>query len=368
MRKVLFLVNHHVVIYNFRRELVERLLQEGFEVFISSPYGPRIDDLVKMGCKHVEASIERHGTSIKDDIKLYRYYKRIILDIQPDLVLTYTVKPNIYGNLACKKLRVPSIANVTGLGTAIESQGLVHKILVQLYRVAFKHPDCVFFQNEENERFFIDNRISMKQHKRIPGSGVNLVQHRFEQYPEDDDTVRFLFVGRIMQDKGIEELIEAAITIRKNYLNVQFDAIGFCEDDYKQKADEINKTGVIKFHGVKDDVHEYIKQCNAVVLPSYHEGMANVLLEAASTGRPVLASDIPGCKETFDEGVSGLSFQPRNSKQLIDVLISFIKLPYERRKLMGIAGRKKMEKEFDRNIVVNKYMEKIINIKGGNKV
>lgn len=359
MKRILFLVNHHVVIYNFRRELVERLLDEGYEVFVSSPYGKRIDDLVQIGCHYVEANIDRHGINPAAELRLFRYYSKILRDIKPDVVLTYTVKPNIYGNLACKKLGIPSIANVTGLGTAIENSGIVRRILVQLYRVAFRDVQCVFFQNKQNERFFLDNWVKMKRHSVIPGSGVNLTQHCFEEYPVDDGITRFLFIGRIMKDKGIEELIDAAITVKKRYKNVQFDAVGFYEEDYKNKAEELERLGVIRFHGVQDDVHEFINNCSAVVLPSYHEGMANVLLEAASTGRPVLASNIPGCSETFDEGISGFGFEPKDSENLANALIKFINLPYEQKKVMGIAGRQKMEREFDRNIVVNAYLEEI---------
>ena len=359
MKRVLFLVNHHVVIYNFRRELVERLLDDGYEVFVSSPYGKRIDDLVQTGCRYVEVNIDRHGINPIDEFRLFRYYSEILRDIQPNVVLTYTIKPNIYGSLACKKLGIPSIANVTGLGTAIENSEIVRKILIQLYRVAFSDVQCVFFQNKHNERFFLDNRVNMRRHRVIPGSGVNLVQHCFEEYPADDGITRFLFIGRIMKDKGIEELIDAATVVLRRCKNIQFDAVGFCEEDYKDKAEELEKLGVIKFHGVQDDVHEFIRNCNAVVLPSYHEGMANVLLEAASTGRPVLASNIPGCMETFDEGISGFGFKPKDPQDLESVLIKFINLSYEQKRAMGIAGRRKMEREFDRNTVVDAYLEEI---------
>jgi glycosyltransferase involved in cell wall biosynthesis len=359
MKRVLFLVNHHLTIYNFRRELVERLLDEGYEVFVSSPYGKRIDALVQMGCQYVEMNIDRHGINPIDEFRLLRDYIEILKHIQPNVVLTYTVKPNIYGNLACKKLGIPSIANVTGLGTAIENSGVVRRILIQLYRVAFSDVQCVFFQNKANEHFFIDNRIDMRRHRVIPGSGVNLIQHCFEEYPVDDGITRFLFIGRIMKDKGIEELVEAATTVTQKYENVQFDAVGFYEEDYKDRAEELESSGVIKFHGVQDDVHEFIRRCNAVVLPSYHEGMANVLLEAASTGRPVLASSIPGCMETFDEGISGFGFKPKDPQDLESVLIKFINLPYDQKRSMGIAGRQKMEREFNRNIVVDAYLEEI---------
>jgi galacturonosyltransferase len=162
-----------------------------------------------------------------------------------------------------------------------------------------------------------------------------------------------------MKAKGIDELLEAIERVKNKYSNVQLDIVGFCEEDYSDKLKEYEKQEFIKYHGQQDDIHTFIKDCHALVLPTYHEGMANVLLEAASTGRPVLASNIPGCKETFDEGVSGLGFEVKNVDSLVKAIIKFIDLPYEEKKAMGIAGRKKMEREFDRNIVVNAYLEEI---------
>lgn len=359
MKKVVILSNHHAYTYNFRKEIIQRLIDEHYKVYVVLPYGEKVELLKEMGCEFIDLPLDRRGMNPITDFKLLLSYNKIIKNINPDVVLSYTIKPNIYGGMVCRKQRVPLIANVTGLGTAVENKGFMLKILIQLYRIAFRKISCIFFQNRKNERFFRDKKISNGRHRIIPGSGVNLSSHSFEEYPEDNGLVKFLFIGRIMRDKGIEELIDAAIKIKKDYNNVQFDAIGFYESDYEKRAMELSELGVINFHGVKDNVHEYIKNSHAVVLPSYHEGMANVLLEAASTGRPVIASNIPGCKETFDDGVSGLGFEVRNSGALADAFIKFINLPYAQKKAMGVAGRNKMEKEFDRNVVVNAYIDEI---------
>lgn len=358
MKKVLILVNHDVVIYNFRKELVERLLKDGYKVYIASPYGEKIDLLVSMGCEYLETNIERHGTNIITDLKLILEYRNMIKTVNPDVVLSYTIKPNIYGGLACQSLRVPYIATVTGLGTAVERKGFLQKVLLLLYRFALKNVRVLFFQNKENRHFFEENKIANETHKLVPGSGVNLNEFKLEDYPEEKRII-ILFVGRIMKEKGIEELVKAAETINDKNKQIEFEAIGFCESDYKDKANQLEKSDIINFHGVKDNVHEYIKNCHAVILPSYHEGMANVLLEAASTGRPVLASNIPGCKETFDEGISGFGFQVKDSNSLIEVLQKFRDLPYDQKKGMGTAGRMKMEKAFDRQLVVDAYISEI---------
>lgn len=359
MKKVLFIVNHPVVIYNFRKELVEKLIENNYKVFVSCPYGPKIEYLKSLGCIYVEASIERHGMNIIDELKLFSYYRKIIKNIKPDVVLTYTIKPNIYGSLASKTLGVPSIANITGLGMALQKKNMVSKILISLYKLSLSNAKCVFFQNEENQRFFIQNKVPMKKYQILPGSGVNLKQYAFSEYPKDEKKIRFLFIGRVMRDKGIEELISAAKIIREKNKKVNFDIVGFYEDDYKKRVDELSKLDIVQFHGSKEDIQEYIKNSHAVILPSYHEGMANVLLEAAAMGRPVIASNIPGCIETFDEGISGLGFEPRNASDLKDTLNTFLDLSHLDKRAMGIAGRKKMEKQFDRSIVVKAYFEEI---------
>nr|WP_263324288.1 glycosyltransferase family 4 protein [Neobacillus sp. Marseille-Q6967] len=359
MKKVIILSNHHSYTYNFRKEIIQKLIEKNYKVYLVLPYGEKVELLKEMGCEYIDLPLDRRGMNPIADFKLLLSYYQIIKKIKPDVVLSYTIKPNIYGGLVCRFNTVPLIANVTGLGTAVESKRLVQKILILLYRLAFKKINCIFFQNKSNKQFFEGKRIGSGKGKIIPGSGVNLNYYSFQEYPNDNGLIKLLFIGRIMKDKGIEELIESAISIKKAYKNVQFDAIGFYENDYETKAKELKELGVINFLGVKDNVHDYIKKCNAVILPSHHEGMANVLLEAASTGRPVIASNIPGCKETFDEGVSGLGFEVKNSTALTDVLNKFINLPYYEKKEMGLAARKKVEREFDRNIVVNAYIKEI---------
>lgn len=363
-KRILILSNHHSYTYNFRKEIIQRLLKEGYEVHIALPYGKKVDLLVEMGCIYTEAPLDRRGMNPITDFKLIKSYYKLMRRVQPNIVLSYTIKPNIYGGIMCSVLNIPFIANVTGLGTAVGSGGILQKILIKFYKKAFQKAKCIFFQNESNKDFFINNGISMKRFKVIPGSGINLDEFSYQDYFKDDATIKFLFIGRIMKDKGIEELIEAAQKIKKMYKNVQFDALGFCEDEYKDRVKVLQEKKIINFHGVKDNVREHLKKAQAVIHPTYHEGMSNVMLEAAATGRPVLASNIPGCKEIFDEGISGFGFEPRNSDSLTQAIIKFIELPVEKKEAMGQAGRKKVEKEFDRSIVVDAYLKEIDRILG----
>jgi len=357
--KILLLANYGMGLYKFRKELLEELIKQGNDVYISLPNDEYVTKLKELGCKYIETSVDRHGTNFITDLKLLLSYIKIINKNKPDIVLTYTVKPNIYGGITCRITNIPYLANITGLGTSIENAGLMQKIILCLYKVALKKCKCVFFQNEPNRQFFINKRIVKSRTRLIPGSGVNLTQHKLEEYPKNDDQVRLIFIGRIMKSKGIEELLEAAKRIKSVYPNVQFDIIGFCEEDYGTQLDGLVDEGIINYYGQQDDVHSFIKNSHATILPSYHEGTANVLLESASSGRPVLASKVTGCQETFDEGISGLGFEVKNIDSLVYVITEFLKLPLENKKEMGLAGRRKMEKEYDRMIVIDAYMKEL---------
>jgi glycosyltransferase involved in cell wall biosynthesis len=360
--KILVLANFGMGLYNFRKELLEELIRQNHEVYTSLPNDEYVPKLKRLGCKFIETHVDRRGTNPIRDFKLLLNYINMIKQIKPDIVLTYTIKPNVYGGLACRITKTPYLTNITGLGTAIESQSVIQKMILQLYKAGLKKSSCLFFQNEINRRFFMNQQLVNSKTRLIPGSGVNLDQHSLEEYPEETVTNRFLFIGRMMKAKGIEELLQAAQIVKRKYPTLQFDLIGSCEEDYQEQLVELHQSGLINYHGHQNDVHSFIKQSHATILPSYHEGTANVLLESASIGRVVLASRVPGCQETFDEGVSGFGFEVRNVDSLVETIIKFINLPYEQKKAMGLAGRRKMEKEYDRKIVINAYLEEINNL------
>ncbi len=359
MSKILFLVNHDVGIYNFRLEIIQRILKEGHRVIVSSPYGERINDLINEGCEYKEITLTRHGMNPMKECVLIATYIKLIRDVKPDIVLSYTVKPNIYGGIACSITKTPYISNITGLGTAIENGGLIQKFLCILYKFGLKKAHKIFFQNKSNEEFFANKNIYIDKHVIIPGSGVNLERYSPLDYPDDMETTKFLMIARIMKDKGIDEYLSAAEIIKSEYPNTEFHLCGFCEPEYESKIDEIKNKGTVVYHGMVQNVREILKETHCTVLPSYHEGMANVLLESAACGRPVIATNIPGCRETFDEGITGIGCEAKSTQSLIDAIEKFLALSHEEKAQMGIAGRVKMEKCFDRQIVVEAYIKEI---------
>lgn len=346
-------------LYKFRKELIEELIKQKIAVCISSPNDKYVAKIRELGCEYIESRIERRGINPINDFKLLIYYLKIIRLTNPDVVLTYTIKPNVYGGIACRITNTPYLSNVTGLGTSIENKGLIQKIALILYKTGLRDSSCVFFQNQSNKQIFIDRKIIKGNTKVIPGSGVNLIQNRLEEYPQSEENISFLFIGRIMKEKGVDEFLEAAKRIKEKYSNVNFELIGFCEKGYAGVLQELMDLRKIKYHGLQDDVHSFIKSSHATILPSYHEGTSNALLESAATGRPVIASKVTGCIETFDDGISGLGFEVKNVDSLEYAIIKFIELPHEKKRAMGLAGRKKMEKEYNRQIVVNAYIEEI---------
>lgn len=362
-KTVLFLVNKDNVIYNFRRELAFKLLELGYRVVISCPYGKKLDFLTEKGAEWVDIKIDRRGTNALNDLKLLKQYYSQIKSIKPDIVLCYTTKCSIYGGMVCQSLHIPYIVNNAGL---VENKmGLLEFIMRRLYYLGFKGASCMMYQNER-ERTYVNSIIKNKVHYRdIPGSGVNLTEFPFAEYPENDDVITFNYVARIVGFKGINELLEAATIIKSRHQNVRFVLFGDYDDDsYRARVRELEKKGIVEYGGIQLDMRLFIKSAHAVIHPSYYEGMTNVILEHAAMGRPAIASDIPGCREGIDEGVSGYTFELKNVNSLVGVIEKFINLSHEEKVAMGKAAREKMEKEFDRGIVTNIYVEEIKKICG----
>lgn len=359
--KVLILANNDVGLYKFRKELLERLLEEGHEVVICLPYGSFVENMKCMGCKFIKCEIERRGTNPFTDLRLIWKYISILNSEQPDIVFTYTIKPNVYGGLACGLKKVPYVVNITGLGTAVENSGLLQKITLTLYKWGLRKAQKVFFQNTANKDFMVNKGIVSGEYDLLPGSGVNLDQYKVLPYPEGNVT-RFAFIARVMKEKGIEQYLDAAKYIKNKYPDTtEFHVCGFCEEGYEQILKELHAKGIINYHGLVKNVAEIHAISSCTVHPTYYpEGISNVLLESAACGRPIITTDRPGCREVIDEGVNGYFVESKDSETLINAIERFLGLEWREKKLMGIAGRKKVELEFDRKIVEKMYMNELL--------
>ena len=361
-KKVLFLVNHDVVIYNFRLEIVEKLLADGHDVHISSPYGERIDDLVQLGARFHEINIDRHGMNPLKEFALLKQYKRLMQELKPNICLGFTIKPNIYGAIAARRFKIPFVANITGLGTAVERPGVSQIISILLYKYAFRGIQRVFFQNEENMQFFRKKNIAVDKHVLLPGSGVNLERFPYRPYP-NDETIRFAFVSRIMKEKGIDYFLEAAETIKQQYANVEFHICGFCEEEYEGKLLNYHEKGIVVYHGMIRDVAGFMAQMHCIVHPTYYpEGISNVLLEACATGRPIITTDRSGCREVVEDGLNGFMIPQKNGEALINAIMHFLSLNHYEQESMGVLARETVVRKFDRTLVVNSYLKEINSI------
>ena len=360
MKKILILANKDITLLYFRKELIEKLVAEKNDVTVCFPKSDKVNEFINMGCKSIDIKMDRRGTNPVKDMGIIFNYLKILKETKPDIVLTFTIKPNLYGGFACRIKKIPYIANITGLGTALQNEGLLQKLTIFLYHIAFKKIKCCFMQNEDNMKFFEKHKIADGKRKLLPGSGVNLEKYKLLEYPKENDDLEFLFIGRIMKEKGIDLYIETAKYIKSKYKNTKFHVIGYCEQDYEGILEDLQKEEIIIYHGKQDNMIPFYKLSCCTIHPTYYpEGMSNVLLESAASGRPVITTDKPGCREIVDEGVTGFIVKPQDIESLKIAVEKFINMPYEEKVNMGLAGRRKVEKEFDRNIVIDAYMKEI---------
>ena len=335
-KKILILANLDVGLYKFRKALIKKLIDQGNEVYISLPKGMLVQNLKEMGCYFIETPVDRRGINPATDFKLMMRYFNILGKIKPDLVITYTIKPNIYGGIAARFKRIPYAVNITGLGTAFQNENMIKKLVVFLYKLSCKKAKTIFFENEGNKQVFIENNIIKESRScTLPGAGIDLDEYKMTPYPEESRNIRFLFIGRVMKEKGVEELFKAAKNIKKIYPEVSFDIVGPMEDDYKERIQSLVRNGIIYYYG-------------------YHEGMANTLLECGAMGRPLITSRIHGCMEAVRDGENGYLVDVKDVKGLEKKMMEFIELSYEEKKQMGEKSRKVMEERFDKRDVVDR--------------
>jgi len=355
--KILVITNHSFMLWQFRRELIEALLKE-HEVVISVPFGDHVNDFEKLGCRMIDTNVDRRGINPKTDLKLYRAYKELLKTEQPDMVITYSIKPNIYAGLACRLMGIPYFVNVQGIGTAFQKP-ILSVVVTLMYRIALKKAKVVFFENEGNAEEFGSRKITIAEQQHVlPGAGINLKRFVYHDYPQNKKP-HFLYLGRIMREKGMDELFWATRKLREAGEDFVLDLVGFFEDEYEEHVNALVADGIAVFHGFQQNPVPYYAAADCVVLPSWHEGMSNVLLEAAAVGRPVITSDIPGCREAVVDGESGLLCTVQNREEVYSAMKKILVLSACDRADMGRSGRKVMEKRFEKGLVVEETIRSI---------
>ncbi len=365
---IALLTNNDDDIYCFRKELIEGIIDAGYEMLISCPDGEKFELMRHIEYRYDDPVIDRRGTNIVADAKLFIHYFKLFIKNKPSVVLTYTAKPNVYAGIAAWLLGIPVISNVTGFGSVLNEGGLKQKLIMSLFKFAFRRSACVMFQNSTNMKLAEETGMVKGEHKLIPGSGVNTDRYPLQPYPDGGDgnngeKVVFNYIGRILHDKGVDDYIEAAKRIKSEYPETEFNMLGFIEPTeihYKKLLSELEEKDIVKYRGSQKDIKPYVTASHATIHPStYGEGMSNVLLESASSGRPIISTDNPGCQETFIDGETGLLYHGGDVDALCNQIRKFLALPNEERKSMGEKGREYIKANFSRDIVIKAYLEKI---------
>jgi galacturonosyltransferase len=359
MKKLLILANSDSAIFKFRSELISELSKQ-FHIGIGIPFGQYMDMIANAEYEFFNIPINRHGLNPTEDFRLLMRYRRLIGQFKPDAILLYTIKPNLYGSMAARSKGIPCLCNITGLGGALEKKSMLQKLLIGMYRYAMKSVNTIFFQNQHGKEFFIEHKIGKEsQYYLLPGSGVNLGRFKLLPYPEDE-LVRFFFIARVIKEKGIDEFLYTARRFYDEKKRAEFHVCGACEEAYDDILRQADEEGIIRYHGLVKDMRRMYEQASCVILPSYYpEGQSNVLLEGAASGRPLITTDHPGCREAVENGVSGFLVKSKNAEDVYAKACNIYYMQPEGRKQMGLAGRKKIEKEFDRNIVIEAYKERL---------
>ena len=366
MNKVVISLNTSWNIYNFRLNLARALKKNGYEVILVAPYDDYSDTL-KEEFEYHDIYINNKGTNPKEDLKTLIGFYKLYKKLKPDVVLNYTIKPNIYGNIACSVLGIKTINNISGLGTVFIKESLVTKVVKFLYRYSLSKSSTVFFQNEDDRDLFIKNNLVKKDIcNLVPGSGIDTRRFKPMEFQNEDNKFRFLLIARMLYDKGVGEYIEAVKILKEKYKDVEFQLLGSLDVSNntaisKEQMQQWIDDKLVNYLGVTDDVQEYIKKADCIVLPSYREGTPRTLLESASMAKPIVTTNVVGCKEVVDDGVNGYLCEVRNAKDLAEKMEKMLQLSEDERILMGKKGREKMIKEFDEQIVIDKYLNAIEN-------
>ena len=358
--KILILANHFLTLYSFRKELIARLISDNHQVYLSLPDSVDNVYFAELGCSIISTSIDRRGVNPVKDFKLIKQYEKMMKNIRPDIVFSYTIKPNIYGSLVTNKLQIKQICNITGTGATFLKNNVLSFICKLLYKLTVKKTYKAFFQNIGDKDFFVKNKMISDNYELLPGSGCNLTEYEYSPALESNKTT-FLFIGRVMKLKGVDEYLECARIVKNAFPSTEFLIAGWNEEEkYKKIVGNYEERGIVKYIGFQKNIKEWIKDSSCTILPSHGgEGVPNVLLESAAIGRPCIGSNIAGTNEVIDDGVSGFLFEPKNVEDMVKCVERFLSLTFKERLIMGKKARERIETLFDRKIVIERYLNEL---------
>lgn len=365
MKRIFFLANSSFSMFFFRKGLILALIQNGYEVHVAAPEDYKTEELKSLGCHYHALNFQTKKTNpFLDLLLLWKFYK-LYKKIKPSVVFQYTIKPNIYGTIAAYLNGISSIAVVTGLGYAFLTENWINKLVQYMYRFAFRYSSAVWFLNTDDLIFFVKRKL-VGQHKTfiLPGEGVNTNEYSPVEINSSTNEVIFLMIARLLWDKGTMEYVEAAEQLKALYPHARFQLLGATDVDNpsavpKATVEEWHHKGIIEYLGLSNNVKREIAGADCIVLPSYREGISKVLMEAASMAKPLIATNVTGCKELIEEGINGYLCEVKSSKSLAEKMLKLMHQSREERIVMGHAGRKKMVEEFDERKIIRIYQDMI---------
>ncbi len=365
--KIAFVTNTCWNVFNFREGLVKFFLNRGDEVISLAPKDQYSVELEKWGVKYIDTPLDQTGTNPLKDLRYLNHVRKIFTKERPDVALCFTIKPNIYSSLAGRIAGVPTICNVSGLGTVFLVSGWLGKFALSLYRLAFRYSTHIFFQNKDDQQLFISEvKLNHDRIGLLPGSGLDLKRFQYLDLTISNPT-KLLMIGRVIEEKGVRDFIEASRILKSKNVSVQFTLVGKLDEEHsrsisKDEVDEWERDGLIKYFPHEDNIQKLIADHEVVVLPSYREGTPRTLLEGAALGRPLLASNVPGCKEVVKDGFNGFLFDVKKPVSLADKISLYMALSVEERKTFSVNSRKLVEEKFNENLVIQSYIETIAQI------
>ena len=362
MKRIVLVANTSWSMIKFRLGVMKSLVEAGYEVIVIAPRDKHSDDFNELGCHYIELKMDNKGSNIFNDLKLIYTLQKVYKKLNPDLIFHYTIKPNIYGSFAAKIAKKRSIAVVTGLGYTFIHDSITAKIAKFLYKASLKYSQEVWFINiEDKNKFLLAELVVEEQMNFLPSEGINLETFAPIKVKRKDNIFRFILIARLLWDKGVGEYVKAAKILTKKYSNVEFQLVGFIDAQNpkaisREQVDDWVAKGYVNYLGPTDDVKPFIAAADCVVLPSYREGVSMILMESAAMQKPLIATNVPGCRDLINNGISGYICRMQDYSDLVSKMDKMLHLTKKQRKKMGKEGRKLMEEEYNEKLVIEKYL------------